>query len=693
MRKPFLVLAAFWLLSFCVVARAGVTMSAQVDGTKGTMKIVDSNHYNWDVVFDVPPKDIYNHATYSQDVTIEICTAFGVKVVTVGTYYANGSYLSVTGSPSVGNYFHIIARKYTNSPFTLISQNISNPFNITTVVDPATGVGAAPPGAPQTAATTFQNGQVYTSGTPYYGTVTGRGDSTCRYRAYMVSGDGIIYMDQGTGDFTYMPGGGGTVKQEFIVYIDSAPGWEQSPRILITGSRVQGQKISFTIPANASHWPMTYRLVQAGANCQVSNSAGGALGTLTDMVWPPGAPAATYTFFIDGSLGPVSLEKLIVGLDSKNGTWFEMPGVVTNLGSMPLTITDELSSAPSNVMPVSKLPSSAAPSATAGEGPIWTPPSTVSPGDLLTNEVFREGVSKIMGAGAAGGGTADALTNAVFTSGELATANTVAAGNAAAAVAATTAHNDTTTLGGIMQLAVDTIKAFTVGSDADRAAVKAAIDANPTDVQKNTARTNAEADVTRLIPSLSAAPGGSSNTGAKNPSFTAPDLTYTDSFTGKTFDLNPFRADRLGPVVDWFRFATYWAVLAGFAFWAGSQVNEWVRGFSTVRQATGNAVVGGTGAQATALLSAGIITVAFAVGVTALVGWLVGDFSLSSLLNAITTNPVGNIGAKVVGALWMVDQMFPMSTIITALIMRVTWQFYAARVFGLAAVTVRWCIA
>lgn len=175
--------------------------------------------------------------------------------------------------------------------------------------------------------------------------------------------------------------------------------------------------------------------------------------------------------------------------------------------------------------------------------------------------------------------------------------------------------------------------------------------------------------------------------GGSEPSFM---VTMPSQFGGKSFDLNPFRADRLGPVVDWFRVALAWLCIISYGVWISKEVAEWTKGMSTIRQAQGNAVMGGTGGQATALLAAAAITVAVAVFMVALIAWLAGDIvTIGTMIQTIGINPMAGAPA---GVAWMLDKTFPIATMLTCLVARMTFNFYAAKIFAVAMTTIRFIV-
>lgn len=161
----------------------------------------------------------------------------------------------------------------------------------------------------------------------------------------------------------------------------------------------------------------------------------------------------------------------------------------------------------------------------------------------------------------------------------------------------------------------------------------------------------------------------------------APTLTVQmpAAFGGKTFDLNPFQSSRFATIAAWFRTATAWLVVILFGLNAGQTLQSMVIGLGTVQQARGNAVLGGTGAQATAAIAATIISTVTISAVVAVVGYAVGQFSFGSILTASGINPLNGMPATV---LWMIDQLLPVAMIVTALVARLTFNLYAIRIYS-----------
>lgn len=196
---------------------------------------------------------------------------------------------------------------------------------------------------------------------------------------------------------------------------------------------------------------------------------------------------------------------------------------------------------------------------------------------------------------------------------------------------------------------------------------------------------NAKEQIDDLMPISGRAP--SHVIGGSPPAFA---IRMPAAFGGGEIDTNPFRSDRLGPVVDWFRSAVSWLCVVLYGMFISTRIGEWVRGASAIRQARGNAVAAGTGAQATALVAAAAITVAISVFLVALLGWISGDVvNLGNMLGAVGVNPMSGAPAAVA---WMLDRIFPVSMMITCLAGRLAFNFYAAKIFAVAMAVIRWIV-
>jgi len=211
----------------------------------------------------------------------------------------------------------------------------------------------------------------------------------------------------------------------------------------------------------------------------------------------------------------------------------------------------------------------------------------------------------------------------------------------------------------------------------------AALEANPEIIGMQSAGSSAASSVTAGLPSAPSGKGYSLSPGG------SPVFAIADPFSGQEYDLNPLQNDGIAAAVSWFRQAVAWLALVTFAGWVWTQIAEWTRGISTLPQAKGNPVVAGTGAQATALLAAGLMTTAIIAGTVALFAWSFDDINIPALVSATTTNPMATIPA---GAFWMLDQFFPVATLITVIVARMAFNIYASSVFAATAAVVRFVV-
>jgi len=294
---------------------------------------------------------------------------------------------------------------------------------------------------------------------------------------------------------------------------------------------------------------------------------------------------------------------------------------------------------------------------------IWEAPVTGDDTDLKAN-VYREGVDKIVAAvtaqatnavsGDTGGGTggdpgADSMREAVATSIQ-------------AAVDATPAHGFTADDGA-------------AGTGSMKAQGSAAASAAVSSLQSGTG---------------GAAPTGLGySMGSGSSAVSSLSVAMPAAFGGQTFNMNPFASDRFQDVCDWFRTAVAWTALILLGVWAWPQFGDCLRGMMQARQARGNAVVGGTGGQATALLAAGIITVAALTAIVGLAGWAFDSVSFPAIRAAMLENPVTGIPTKV---FWMVNQLFPVSVLVTCFVAKIAWNMWSTTIFLTFASVVRFVV-
>jgi len=319
------------------------------------------------------------------------------------------------------------------------------------------------------------------------------------------------------------------------------------------------------------------------------------------------------------------------GFGFTDGQWIVAPGAIhvasTTTVPSEKVLPPGTAVTPANtvVVPTATNLPANLPTGQAGGGTVWTATGPSAATDLLTNKVYREGIDKV------------------------------------------TARLDA----------------------ADRVAkrVESLEKASPTQAAQDAAGVAAKASTESAFGSVVAPTGkGYSLSPSGAPSLS---VSMPAKFGGATFDLNPFQSDRFQAVCAWFRAACEWlaiALLAGFVFkeWA-----QWVRGLAGAQQAKGNTIAAGTGAQATALVAAGLMTAAVIAGITAILAWSFDSINFAALVASATVNPVATMPT---GALWMLDQVLPISVLITCLVARSTFNLYASAVFAGTAALVRFIV-
>jgi len=205
---------------------------------------------------------------------------------------------------------------------------------------------------------------------------------------------------------------------------------------------------------------------------------------------------------------------------------------------------------------------------------------------------------------------------------------------------------------------------------------------NPTPAETSAGGSSAGSSVAGLIPDAALGTAG-----GFTPSTSAPD--WTVAMMGHEVDMDPFKSDRFGPIASFLKAGLAWACIVWFGVWATKETSAMLRGMAAARQAQGNAVAAGTGAQATALVAAATITVAFLAGVTGLMAFLSHDFGAGSILGMFTESPYDGIPG---GVAYCLDQCFPLGVAAACLIGRVAWSLTAQSIFGVFASVVRFVV-
>jgi len=468
-------------------------------------------------------------------------------------------------------------------------------------------------------------------------------------------------------------------------------------------------KVTFAIPANNTDRIIRYEIWQDGAYTGIS------------VTTSPGDPSSEFTAHGLPNNHPATLKEVRANLvQGEDGTWFlgESSTVrVVNGGTTPV---EESAS--------NGTPGSVASPTTPVDGQPTPPPANTG----ATPAAPAVNVWNSSSGGPTAGGSTQAVTDSLYKEGvdkaTQATANNAASVNSNAnANAAAQAARDAETQSKIdaVKSAVEGLGTSLTGVKDSVDAVKGSVDAVKTAVDEHKAATEetteavndlrttieerwqdpmeveeAAANATEQAGTAGAAAGtaAASLFNGNAPPDSVPELEkesailaveMPESFGGKTFNMNPFSNDRFATICSWFRQATAWLALVTLGVWVWMQIREWLGVFSGVQQAKGNPVAGGTGAQATAFVAAGLMTAAIVTGVTGLLAWTFGDISLPAIRSAAMTNPLTTLPAQ---AAWMLDQLFPVATLVSCLIARLSFNMYAAPLFATCQAVVRFIV-
>lgn len=174
-------------------------------------------------------------------------------------------------------------------------------------------------------------------------------------------------------------------------------------------------------------------------------------------------------------------------------------------------------------------------------------------------------------------------------------------------------------------------------------------------------------------------------------SSSAPDLSITlpSALGGQTFNLDPFSAGRFATVATWFRQAVKWLLGVLFFTHVVTVCAPYIRGISQAQQAKGNPVIGGTGAQATALVAAGLMTAAIITCIAALLAVAFADVGFGTLASVVSANPYAGLPGT---AAYILDQLFPLGAIVLFFVGRPLVDLAFMKIFAAASTVVRFIV-
>jgi len=322
------------------------------------------------------------------------------------------------------------------------------------------------------------------------------------------------------------------------------------------------------------------------------------------------------------------------GVDFSDGQWVVAEGSTYTSSYTTPVPSSNLINVGSSAVPtplvvdvgtVTDLPSDL-PSGSTGGGTVWNAPTATGSTDGLSNPVFREGVDKI------------------------------------------TARQDK------QQKSLDKLTAHTTALETLR-------DARPSDASQASAGSAAKTDADSKFASL---PSASSKTATTS----APTWTVTNSLVG-TVDINPFRSDRFGPIASWFRSAFSWLLGVLFAIAVAKEASACIKGVSQAQQAKGNPVLAGTGAQATALIAAGVMTALIVAAIVAVIALAVSDFGFGTLASVFSANPYSGLPG---GVAYCLDQVMNLGHVVLYLLSLATLPLFFAKIFAATSAAVRFVV-
>lgn len=437
------------------------------------------------------------------------------------------------------------------------------------------------------------------------------------YNISVISGEGGASINPQTGAFTVTPSGAGLLT--YKVWISAGNRFLRSEDKEASIAVTNSEQIRVTVPANASDYPILYSLVQGG---QV-------IGSHTQS---PGASAHIITVTVPAGGGGVTLRATTTGAGRSGRSYVDGPEQTITQDLETITPRPAPTPTPQNPNPAPLLPTTAPapetnqlkkPAAPSPSGPVWSAGNSSSVAaaqtDLLTSQIFREGIDR---------------------------------------------------------LAADEQNRLK--------AQKALTDANPTTQERTMAGAAAAASEAAKVADFDSVPSVQISNSA--PIF---NITLPAAFGGVQIDLNPFSNERFASICAWHRQACEWLAIVLFGLWCSKEAGQMLRGVNSTNQAKGNAVVGGTGAQATALIAAAAITAVVAVALVAFSSFATTNFGGSTLLSTFDDDPFsGMIG----GSVWMLDQLYPLGAIVSFFVGRLVWQAAAQSAYAAAAATIRFIV-
>lgn len=442
------------------------------------------------------------------------------------------------------------------------------------------------------------------------------------YNISIVSGAGSASINSSTGSYTIIANGAGLIT--YKVWISAGSGYTRSPDAQASIAVTASKRVRITIPANNTPYPIEYRIMQDGAE-------------IGYRLQNPGA-SAIIAEILTSSDSPVTVVTNVKNLQIIDDQWVEVPDAVTPVNNNTPPITPTTDPSPT-VVPTPPVPDNSPTAPPNQNDPVWKPTPVVTDPDqqvdLLTNATFKEGVGKI-------------------TSTE-------------------------------WDIWAEVKEFFTPQKDLNDKEADA-VAANPTQSAMDAAGQQAKADSQTAITNIDTS---IATTTAPAASGSTMNLNGGQSFTGFTATVSAqwlAMWDYFEPIFSWIREIIRWVVVVFYTLWVFQTLNKQLELAMVLPQAKGNPVVGGTGAQATALIAAAAITgvlLTFPVGLWAIYST---NLPVGVLLN-VAAAPIASTAPSVTVAMGWLATALPIDTILQiAPVVIIVKKAGLALTYGVAAV-------
>jgi len=153
-------------------------------------------------------------------------------------------------------------------------------------------------------------------------------------------------------------------------------------------------------------------------------------------------------------------------------------------------------------------------------------------------------------------------------------------------------------------------------------------------------------------------------------------MAFTAGNASLNFSYDPFEKPWMNTASNWIRTFIAWALAYYFLRWCLDQLVSARRHVELAPQTRGNTVPGGFGGQVTAAIAAGIITATMVSMVLVIYAmWRDGAIGTFTVSNLFSSSPLVNAPDMIKKGLYVLEQLFPVTTAITCMINYMTFKF------------------